>query len=86
LDAVRDCVGYLDWNEGGQMINEFPWIKKSWDWCRTKWRTSFGAILLVVLAFFFGMTYQMKVTTDDCKFSGVFRDGYQTYNCSARVR
>ena len=67
-------------------MNEFPWIKKSWDWCRKTWRSSFGAILAVVVAFFFGMVYQMKMTVDDCRFSGVFRDGPTAYNCSMRLR
>ena len=67
-------------------MNEFPWIKKSWDWCRKTWRNSFGAILLAIGMFFFGMAYQIKVITDDCKFSGVFRDGHLAYNCSVRVR
>ena len=61
-------------------------FKKAWDWCASKWRTSFGSIVFAVVAFLFGMAVQEKLITEDCKFMGAFRDGAQAYNCQQRVR
>jgi hypothetical protein len=67
-------------------MSEFPWLVKAWNWSVMKWRNSFGTVVLVALAFMLGSAYQTKTITDDCKFSQVFRDGYQAYNCQARAR
>ena len=61
-------------------------FKKVWDWCASKWRTSFGCVVLAMVAFLFGMAVQEKLITEDCKFMGAFRDGPQAYNCNPRVR
>jgi hypothetical protein len=61
-------------------------FKKVWDWCASKWRTSFGCVVLAVVAFLLGMALQNKSTTEDCRFMGSFRDGAQAYNCQPRVR
>lgn len=61
-------------------------FKKVWDWCAGKWRTSFGAVVLAVVAFMTGMAVQEKLIVDDCKFMGSFRDGIQAYNCTQRAR
>ena len=57
-----------------------------WDWCKDKWATSFGCVLLIVVSFVIGTMVEEKRITDDCKFMGSFRDGAQAYNCSQRVR
>ena len=61
-------------------------LKKLWTWCVERWRTSFGCIVLAVAAFLFGMLFQEKLITEDCRFMGSFRDGAQAYNCQPRVR
>ena len=61
-------------------------FKAVWAWLATKWRTSFGCIVLALTAFVFGMIVKEKLITDDCRFMGAFRDGAQTYNCQQRVR
>ena len=61
-------------------------LERIWDWCSEAWVTSFGTIVLMVLAFFVGVQYQEKQITDDCKFMGSFRDGTQTYNCNQRAK
>ena len=61
-------------------------FKKIWDWCASKWRTSFGCVVLAVLMFVIGMAVQEKLIVDDCKFMGSFRDGIQAYNCQVRAR
>ena len=61
-------------------------FKKIWDWCASKWRTSFGCVVLAVLMFVLGMAVQEKLIVDDCKFMGSFRDGIQAYNCQVRAR
>ncbi len=61
-------------------------FRKIWTWCAEKWRTSFGAIVLAVLAFLGGMAVESKLIVDDCKFMGSFRDGIQAYNCTPRAR
>lgn len=61
-------------------------LKGIWDWCVAKWRTSFGTIVLAVIAFAFGVAYQSKTITEDCRFAKSFRDGAQVYDCTQRVR
>ena len=61
-------------------------FKKGWDWCVSKWRTSFGCIVLAVIAFVVGMVWESKQITEDCRFMGSFRDGAQAYSCQQRVR
>lgn len=61
-------------------------LKKVWSWCAERWRTSFGCIVLSVVAFVSGMQVKEKIITDDCKFMGSFRDGTQAFNCQQRVR
>lgn len=61
-------------------------FKKIWEWCNTKWKTSFSCIVLAVLSFTFGMMLKEKLIVDDCRFMGSFRDGIQAYNCQPRAR
>ena len=61
-------------------------LKAAWAWLNAKWRTSFGCIVLAVVAFVLGMVWESKQITDDCRFMGAFRDGAQAYNCQQRVR
>jgi hypothetical protein len=61
-------------------------LKAIWVWMVERWRTSFAAIALAVLAFFSGAEWGSKQITDDCKFMGTFRDGPQAYTCNPRVR
>jgi len=61
-------------------------FKKLWAWCVERWRTSFGCIVLAVVAFLMGMALEEKLITEDCRFVGSFRDGAQAYNCQPRVR
>lgn len=61
-------------------------IKKFWAWCVTRWKDSFGCIVLALVAFVFGMIFKEKLITEDCRFMGSFRDGAQAYNCQQRVR
>lgn len=61
-------------------------FKKVWDWCVSKWRTSFGCVVLAVIAFVLGMAWESKQITEDCRFMGSFRDGAQAYSCSQRVK
>ena len=61
-------------------------LKKLWAWCVERWRTSFGCIVLALSTFVFGMVFQEKLITEDCRFMGSFRDGAQAYNCQPRVR
>lgn len=68
------------------MNNELIDFKRIWDVCLEKWRTSFGAILLSVVAFCFGMVFENKTITDDCKFAKTFRDGAHVYDCQVRIR
>ena len=39
-------------------------LKKIWEWCAGKWRTSFGAVVLAVVAFLVGMAVQEKLIVD----------------------
>lgn len=61
-------------------------FKKVWDWCVMRWRTSFGCVVIALIAFWVGMALQEKIITEDCRFMGSFRDGAQAYNCQPRVR
>lgn len=61
-------------------------FKPAWEWLTTRWARSFGWVLLVVLAFWFGTVWEAKTITEDCRFVGAFRDGAQAYTCSPRVR
>jgi len=61
-------------------------FKSLWQRLTEKWKTSFGCILLVVLAFAAGMLWESKTITEDCRFMGAFRDGAQAYSCQPRVR
>lgn len=61
-------------------------LKKVWEWCASKWQTSFGCIVLAIVSFVLGMVWQSKQITEDCRFMGTFRDGAQAYNCQQRVR
>ena len=61
-------------------------LKKFWDWCAGKWARSFGCLMLAFLAFWFGVAWESKQITDDCKFMGAFRDGPQAYSCQVRIK
>ena len=61
-------------------------FKKVWDWCASKWRTSFGCVVLAVIVFVLGIAWESKQITEDCRFMGSFRDGAQAYSCSQRVK
>ena len=61
-------------------------FNKVWDWCVMRWRTSFGCVVIALIAFWVGMALQEKIITEDCRFMGSFRDGAQAYNCQPRVR
>lgn len=61
-------------------------LKKVWDWLASKWAQSFGCMVLVVFAFWFGTAWENRQITEDCKFMGAFRDGSQAYNCNQRTR
>ena len=61
-------------------------FQKIWKWLGDRWRTSFGCVVLTVLAFVLGMLWESKSITEDCRFMGAFRDGAQSYNCQLRVR
>ena len=61
-------------------------LKKLWAWCAERWRTSFGCIVLALVAFALGIAWESKQITEDCRFMGSFRDGAQAYNCQPRVR
>jgi hypothetical protein len=61
-------------------------LKKIWDWVVTKWKESFGWILICVLMLLVGMEIQQKQMTDDCKIMGNFRDNTQAYSCQVRVK
>lgn len=43
-------------------------------------------LMIFVCGFIFGLVYESKTTTDDCKYMGVFRDGPIVYDCRMRVR
>ena len=61
-------------------------IKRIWDWLKRSWATSFGCILIALLAFTLGYQLAVKYITEDCRFMGSFRDGVQAYTCQVRVR
>ena len=61
-------------------------LKSAWDWMASKWARSFGCVILILLAFVFGMAVKEKEITEDCKFMGAFRDGPQAYNCNQRIK
>ena len=61
-------------------------FKSIWEKVVDRWKNSFGWFLVVGLAFVFGMTWQTKQITDDCKIIGSFRDATQAYSCQVRVR
>jgi hypothetical protein len=61
-------------------------FKKIWAWCVSRWRDSFGCVVLAVFAFVMGMAWESKQITEDCRFMGSFRDGAQAYSCSQRVK
>ena len=67
-------------------MKELVDLKSAWDWMASKWARSFGCVILILLAFWFGMAVKEREITEDCKFMGAFRDGPQAYNCNARVR
>lgn len=43
-------------------------------------------LMVFVSGFIFGVVYEAKTITDDCKFMGIFRDGPVVYECRIRVR
>lgn len=57
-----------------------------WKYINEWWSRSLGISLVALLAFMFGLAYQNRSITEDCKFMGSFRDGTQAYNCQQRVR
>lgn len=64
---------------------KFYWTKgasavKSW------WAKSLFLVVIAVISCLFGMAWENKQITEDCRFMGVFRDGPQAYNCQPRVR
>ena len=61
-------------------------LKKIWVWCVSRWRDSFGSVVLAVFAFVMGVLWESKQITEDCRFMGSFRDGAQAYNCQPRVK
>ena len=61
-------------------------LKKIWQWCASRWRDSFGSVVLALVAFVFGVLWESKQITEDCRFMGSFRDGAQAYNCQQRAR
>lgn len=61
-------------------------FRKVWSWCVERWKNSFGCIVLAVVAFLFGIVWELKQITEDCRFMGSFRDGAQAYSCQQRVR
>lgn len=67
-------------------MKELVDLKKVWDWLSDKWARSFGTMMLVLFAFWFGIEVSQKNITDDCKFVGAFRDGPQAYTCSPKTR
>lgn len=67
-------------------MNELIDVKKIWEQFVKKTRTAIGTLALMAISFFVGMSYQNKVIVEDCKFSNVFRDGSDSYNCVARAR
>lgn len=61
-------------------------IKSIWQTLKAKWATSFGCVVLAIIAFAFGYFWAIKEVTEDCRFMGSFRDGTQAFSCQARVR
>ena len=61
-------------------------FKSIWEKVVDRWKNSLGWFLVVGLAFVFGMAWQTKQITDDCKIIGSFRDSTQAYSCQVRVR
>ena len=53
---------------------------------QTWWAKSLALVLIAVVSFLFGMLWENKQITEDCRFMGVFRDGPQAYNCQVRIR
>ena len=78
-------VGTTDTFLGGAMKDLLD-LKKIWDWIVTRWKESFGWIVICLISFVFGMQWQQKETTDDCRIMGSFRDNTQAYSCQVRVR
>ena len=50
------------------------------------WAKSLVLIILILIAFAFGRSFENKQITDDCKFMGSFRDGTQAYSCQVRIK
>lgn len=67
-------------------MNELLNLKSAWDWMAGKWAKSFGCVVLALLSFLFGIAWESKQITEDCRFIGAFRDGPQAYNCSQRAK
>lgn len=67
-------------------MNELLDFKSFWDWCVRVWKEAFAVIFFSVVSFIAGMAVENKSITDDCKFSGIFRDGHQPYTCQPITR
>lgn len=61
-------------------------LEKIWQFLKVKWKDSFGWVVIAVIMFFFGIAWEQKQTTDDCKYIGSFRDGPQAYSCQVRIK
>jgi len=66
------------------MIQEIEQLKKAGTWFKKLWAASLGIVLALVLGFSAGVLYTEGQIIDDCRFSGVFRIGIQSYNCVRR--
>ena len=63
------------------MIQEIEQLKKAGTWAKKLWAASLGIVLALVLGFTAGVLHTEGQIIDDCRFSGVFRIGIQSYNC-----
>lgn len=66
------------------MKEELEQVKKAGLWVKKLWAASLGIVLALVLGFSAGVLYTEGQIIDDCRFSGVFRIGIQSYNCIRR--
>lgn len=67
-------------------MNELIDLKRFWEWFVNTWRTTLGAVIFLLLSFWFGMEFKERAITGDCKFMGSFRESHETYNCNMRIR
>lgn len=52
---------------------------------RRLWAASFGVVVALIIGILIGMFYTEGRVLDDCKYSGVYRVGTQSFTCIRKM-